>query len=277
MNQTNKYYEHSGSIGLIGPIYMLIFGAVGALIFGVIYGYAIFYIPFIYLNFFITLGFGGGVGFLIGIGGKLGKVRNSNALLFFGFIFGLFAEYVGWSSWILAASEQETLLVTPSSILSVIQTVSENGAWSIFGWTPTDTALYIIWVIEAVIIIGTSTMMAWGVISSTPFCEHCNKWIEEKDSILPLTPIDNPNVLVAQLEQGDYSSLTTLRKDDTEPTSYTQIDLLSCPSCQQSNFLTIKSITISKDSDGKEQKDEGTVIENLIITAEGYRMIKEQW
>ncbi len=152
MYQEKKYYEHSGVIDLKGIIFMIIFGAVGTLVLGTIYGYATFYIPFIYLNFIITLGFGVGVGLLVGIGGRLGKVRNSKALLIFGFIFGFIAEYAGWISWIFAFSEQEALVFMPSRILNAIQFVSENGAWSLFDWVPTGTFLYIVWGIEAFIV-----------------------------------------------------------------------------------------------------------------------------
>ena len=65
MNQINVYYRHSGAIGLMGPVYMIIFGTVGTLVLGIIYGYAIFYIPYIAHNFLITLGFGALVGFIV--------------------------------------------------------------------------------------------------------------------------------------------------------------------------------------------------------------------
>ena len=277
MNQVDKYYEHSGVVSPIGVVYMTILGVVGAVVFAIIYGYATFYIPFIYLNFFLTLGLGIGVGLLVGFGGKFGKVRNSKMLLIFGFIFGLFAEYANWVSWIFAYSKEEILILNPSDMINMIQLLSENGAWSIFGWTPTGVEIYAIWGIEAVIIIGTSTIVALSMISSTPFCETCTKWVEEKISIFPLTPINNPSELVSQLEQGDYSSLKTLEKSDTKIDAYTQIDLLQCPTCQQSNFLTIKSIIVSKDDEGKEEKNENILIENLIITNENYKIIKEQW
>ncbi len=76
MMRQSPYYEHSGVIGMFGPILMILFGLAGAVAGGAIYGYLIFYIPFIYLNFFITLGFGALVGYLVGMGAKIGKIRN---------------------------------------------------------------------------------------------------------------------------------------------------------------------------------------------------------
>ena len=154
MNDAGKYYAHSGKFGLMGPIYMLVMGTVGSLVLSAVYGYAIYYIPFIYLNFLITLGFGACVGFLVGYGGKLGKVRNPGMLLIFGLAFGMFAEYAGWVSWIFALSKQQALALQPLDIWAVVMLVGQEGAWSIFGWTPTGASLFAIWAIEAVMIIG---------------------------------------------------------------------------------------------------------------------------
>ena len=277
MNLTNKYYEHSGAFGPMGLIYIVIFGTGGSLVLSAIYGYAIFYIPFVYLNFFITLGFGGLVGLLVGLGGKFGKVRNSKLLLFFGLLFGLLAEYAGWVSWIFAYTEQEVLIQYPSNLWTVIKLVAENGAWSMFGWTPTGTALYIIWGIEAIMITGTSTLVSWWFLSSTPFCENCNQWVKEKYSIAPIERIIDPEEFKSKTEQGDQTSLNTLKKIDSGTEAYTQIDLLHCPSCEQSCFLTVKSVEVRVDSDGKEKKDENNIMENFIINFETYGMIKEQW
>jgi hypothetical protein len=277
MNQASKYYEHSGAFGLMGPIYMIILGAVGTLVLSVIYGYAIFYIPFIYLNFFITLGFGAGVGFLVGLGGKFGKVRNSQLLLIFGLIFGLLAEYAGWVSWIFASSKQEFLVLYPSNIWSVIQIIAQKGAWGIFGWTPTGAALFIIWGIEAIMIIGASTLMSLGGVGSTPFCEHCNQWVEGKESISPLEPIANPDEFTSKLEQGGDAVIKALNKIEAADKAYTQIDLIKCPGCKHSNYLSIKSVEIQADSKGKEKKEEKDIIENFIISSDRYREIQQQW
>jgi len=271
MNQINVYYRHSGAIGLMGPVYMIIFGTVGTLVLGIIYGYAIFYIPYIAHNFLITLGFGALVGFIVGNGGKLGKVRNPRLLLLFGFLFGLFAEYTGWVSWIFAFSKQQTLVLFPSDVLSVVEIVAEKGSWwDIFGWTPKGTALYVIWGIEATMIIATSTLVSWALLISTPFCERCNRWVEKKNSILPLEPITNPDEFKSQLEQADYTSLKTLQKVGSGSNPYTQIDLLRCPICQLLYLLTTKLVTVGV------EKQESDIIENIIINSEIYEMIQNQ-
>lgn len=276
MSKAYSYYQHSGAIGPLGPVYMTLLGAIGVVLLGAVYGYAIYYIPLIYFNFFITLFFGLGVGFLVGYGGKLGKVRNSWAVIVFGLIFGVLAEYAGWISWIHAASEQAYLLTSPREIFEVLGNVAERGAWSIFSWTPKGAALYAIWAIEAIMIIGGSTVSAWGVVSSTPFCEHCNKWVEETTTISNLAPLPDPQEMKHQLEQGDFTTLNSLESLEGASAEYTQLALPHCPGCEGSYFLTVKGVTVSKDSKGKEKKDETTLVENLHISAADYQMLLER-
>jgi hypothetical protein len=277
VSQTYSYYRHSGALGPLGLLYMTLLGAIGAVVLGAVYGYAIYYIPFIYLNFFITLFFGVGVGLLVGFGGKLGKVRNSGALIVFGLIFGVLAEYAGWISWIHAASEQQYLLTSAEAILGVLGRVAEKGAWSIFGWTPKGAALYAIWAIEAIMIIGGSTISAVGVVSSIPFCERCNKWVEETTTVSPLAPVADPQEMKRQLERGDFTMLGSLEKLDEESAAYTQVALPHCPSCANSYFLTVERVVITKDSKGKEKKEETNLVRNLCITPGDYQMLLGQW
>lgn len=275
--EEDKYYQHSGVIGLTGPIYMTLFGTIAALALGAIYGYAIFYIPFIYLNFFITLLFGAGVGFSIHFGAKIGKVRNTKALLAFGFILGCLAEYVGWVSWIFALSQQEALVLMPWDIFHILQRIAEDGAWNIFGWTASGFALYAIWAIEGVMIIGTSTLVSSVILSSTPFCEDCEEWIEEKHTIGFLDPVTDPEELKQELERADYTLFNSLKKQETTTNAYTEIDLLHCPDCSQNHYMTINSVKITIDSKKKEDKASDIIIENLIITQDQYKTIKEQY
>ncbi len=276
MSLPEKYYQHSGTVGLMGPIYMLVVGVVASAVLGAVYGYAIFYIPFVYLNFFITLGFGGIVGFLVGLGGKWGKVRNPGVVLLFGLLIGLFAEYAGWVSWISALTGRELFLTNPFHILSFAKFVADRGAWGIFGWTPQGIWLYLFWGVEGVMIVGASALVSWGMISSTPFCEPCNCWVEEKDTIGPLEPIARPDALRSQLEQGDFGAITNLTKADAQSPLFTRLELVHCTSCEQVCFLTVQAVKMEVDSKGKEKTDETAIVEHLVVTPQTAKMIKDR-
>ncbi len=276
-NQGNVYYKHSGAIGWTGPIYMVIFGTVVTLVLSIIYGYAIYNIPFIYLNFFITLFYGAIVGYTISFAGELGKVRNMGILVLFGFVFGLLAEYAGWVSWISAAIGEFAILTiffSPGVILYIIQVGAEEGIWSIFGWTPTGLALYIIWGIEAIMVVGAVVLTAIGSLIFTPFCERCNRRVEQKETISLLEPITNPNELKAQLEQGNYTSLNVLKRVEAGSKLNTELELSQCPTCQQFHLLTVKSVTIKVDSKGEGETERNNIVKNLLLDTNTYEIIR---
>src|SRR5512146_3526374 len=120
MQTMGKYYSHSGKFEILGLVYMLVFGAAGALVLGLIYAYATDYIPLVYLNMLLVIGYGCGVGACVHFGAKFGKVRNGKLLLLGGFAAGLMAEYTNWVWWVLAYTKQEVLVFMPADLWQVI-------------------------------------------------------------------------------------------------------------------------------------------------------------
>lgn len=271
----DKYYKESGKIGLPGIVLMAAAGLIASAILGAIYGYAIFYIPFIYLNFFITIFFGVGVGLAIGKTGYFTKVRNRQAVLIFGLVFGIIAGYFGWIFWIHAASEQTVLDFNPENILTIMGDIAENGAWSMFGWTPTGAALYIIWAIEGLIIIIASIIFALSGIGRQPFCEECENWTEETTLTNTLEPIGDPGTLISGLEKNNIGELTKLKRVSPDESHRTKVQLLNCPECGKSHYLTLEDIKVTVNDKGETKEDETTILENLILTNQSFDEIRK--
>jgi hypothetical protein len=99
---SNNFYRHSGKVPLLGLILLGVAGLVAVPILGVLYGYLIFYIPFIYVNLFVVFGYVYAVSFVLSKAMRLGKIRNTLIAGLAAFGFGLLAEYVGWVAWIAA-------------------------------------------------------------------------------------------------------------------------------------------------------------------------------
>ena len=265
MRNDNLYYKESGYVGIPGLALMTIAGLTTSILFGFIYAYAIFYIPFIYLNFFITLIFGAGIGLAVGKSGFLTKVRNKNVMLLFGLIFGLLAEYFGWVFWIYAASEQQLLSFNPSTVIYTMQGVAEFGAWSIFGWTPTGSALYIIWLIEGVMIVGAAVGTTLMGIGSNPFCEKCQRWTETTVLASYLEPIVNLPEFVDALENKRLEVLTNLANLKSSGDNRTRVELASCESCDNAHYLTLKEVRTNINDKGEPEVEENVLVENLVI------------
>jgi hypothetical protein len=273
MYQVNTFYKHSGSITGIGIILVAFIGLLAVTILGGIYGYAIFYIPFVYLNFFIVLGYGALVGLLLGKAGVLGNIRSPKFLFFAGFVFGILAEFTGWVAWIHAFSKQSLLLLNPADIMTILRIIAQKGAWSIFKWTPSGFMLYLIWFIEAIMIIGVCTFVAGQTVSSLPYCEECKKWLKEKTSIFPLQSVTQPEQVKTAISSGNFSDILGLRKESVGSSLYTHIDVTQCPGCRMLFLLTVKSVVIEKNSKGEEKKNEETLVENFIISSDTYHKL----
>jgi len=275
--QPSKYYKHSGAVPLTGLVTMALYGAAGALICSVIYGYADYYIPWIYLNLLLLVGFGGVVGWCVGLGGKRGQVRNPLVMAGFGLLAGGLAEYAQWVAWVFASSKQELIALTPAQLWAVIQYVDQNGAWSVFDSTPTGWELYIYWGLEAFVIAGMSALVAGLYLSTAAYCENCSRWADEKQSIKPLEPVADPKSLKSRLEQGDLSGLKTLKKLPVEAAAFTELNLKKCSACAQSNFLSLDAVTISVDKKGKKNRHTRKLLQNLVLNSDQYRTLKDAW
>ncbi len=72
-----NYYQPSGKFSLKSIVLFFVLSVTLFPLWGGLYAYAIWYIPFIYINFIITGIFAFGIGFMISqIVFKIGKVRN---------------------------------------------------------------------------------------------------------------------------------------------------------------------------------------------------------
>ncbi len=273
MKQINTVYQHSGKINLTGLILPVLVGVIGALVLGAIYGYAIFYIPFIYLNFFIVLGYGLSLGYIIGKASEWGLLRNLKLVYLLGFLLGVFAEYTGWVAWIYASTEQQILLLNPFEIWALLKFAALKGVWSIFGWTPTGFFLYLFWAIEAVMIVGACTMMAGSNLSSTAYCEDCKKWLKDKTTIKPLTPLTEPDNTLSEIQQGSFGSLFALKKIGVLLPFYTRLELTECPGCRQLHLLTVDSVEVTKDKDSNDEENVTSLIGNFIIDTSTYHKL----
>lgn len=266
-------YKHSGKIEILGIVYMIIFGITSASIFGMLYAYLVHFIPFIYINFFITLGFGFVVGFSTSFGGKLGKIRNNIVMLISGLLAGIIALYCSWVGYIFVSSGSDIWVFNPVSILALAKIIASIGSWSIFGVTFTGTLLYIVWIIEALMIVGTSTLVAIANSSTLVFCEKCNEWLTQNKTISHIEIFKNPDIQIKQLQQGDFSSLYKLKK--TKNNIYLELEILHCHLCKQQHYVTVKLVNVTINKDNDETKKESELIERVPISLSVYTQLEK--
>jgi len=277
MNVVQKYYTHSGAIGPAGLILLPLCSAVLGVILGIAHAYGAYYIPYVYLHFLITLGVGGILGFVIYQLAKATKVRNPAFALVVGLLAGAVIVYCSWVTWLRIIFAYQIWILWPREILLAIQVLAKEGVWSIFGTTPTGITLYVLWAIEATLIIGLTGRIAWQKLKATPFCERCQRWIKEKDTVSPLEPVANPGILKSQLEQHLYDDLTALKRIDYVSSVFTRIELTHCPACNTLYLLTVQVVTITATKSNEAKTTARDIIRDFIINAAVYDLLKNHW
>ena len=270
----DKYYKPSGRFSISSIFYFVLLCTIVFPVLGLIYSYAIWYIPFIYINVIITAGFGFLVGFLINLFviGK-GKVRTPLLAIIFGVFGGLIALYFHYAVWIdlvlnvgesygtssigITVSNIEflqvfTLAMEPAVLLELISEVNAIGTWGLFGSdTISGVFLSIIWLIEILIVVVISTVLSRSKVSD-PFCEIDNEWFTE--TILPpFDYIDYQEQLIIDLENDKGDSFSRASLSSNSNNNHSVFFFFS--SKNGTNYLSIENKLAKLDDDG-----------NLILT-----------
>jgi hypothetical protein len=268
------YYKHSGKFPLSALLAGLLVGVAVGLPGAYAYSYAIIYVPIVYLSFLLSMGFGLLVGLATAGGLRMRKARNTALSAVLSLLVGLGCLYFSWGVWVYANLRQAGikdigllgLVLRPDSLWRLILEMNKTGVWTIRGATPTGITLWVVWGVEAAVILGCVLLAAVAIIQSDPFCENCEKWCEKKEGVGRANSGD-VNELKQRMESKDFGYLEKLGTAGVEEPAWFRVDLHSCPSCQATNTLTVKSITVSVDKRGKRSEKSTDVVDKLLISA----------
>jgi hypothetical protein len=180
-----KCYQHSGNSNIAGLVIALGIGTIIAIVLGFLYNFLIIIIPIVYINLFITIGFGTALGYSIKFLSRFGKIRNDRQNLILAGIIGFVGFYFQWIAYLVyltseshsfqAYQENFNLIYNPAVLGQLILEVNKIGSWAMFGVIFTDFPLWVIWGIEALLIIGIPILIALRH-PIIPFSETLNKW-----------------------------------------------------------------------------------------------------
>jgi hypothetical protein len=258
------HYKHSGKAPFVGVFLTLIIGLIAGVILGVIYGFLIYWSPFVYVNAFITFGFGIGLAILVGTAAKMGKVRNSTVVTVLALLVALVAYVAHWSVWIGRMAEMES--VAPGDIWALVNVINTLGPWSIFNWTPTGFALWAIWGIEALVIVGIGTFAAHGT-TDVPFCEDTGQWTKETKVAAQFAPLpEDPDI------NSPGSLLGALHPVEDNARAYTAVSVATAEGSEL-RCATLTRVTVETDKDGKDKTSETTVVKDLLLDRQSFEKL----
>ncbi len=280
----SNYYAPSGKFSNLSILYFILAALIAFPILGLIYSYCIWYIPFVYINFFITAGFGFALGWLISfLVINLGKVRNTSMATLFGALGGLIAIYFHWAVWVdlvinVSSGSESDMIATsnikifevfslaqnPGVLFSLIKEINGFGTWGIVGGAVSGTFLTLIWLVEFIIIMAISTLLPMGA-ARKPFSETDDSWFEEQQ-LAPFIFIDAKEKLIADIEEADVEAFQAIGLSENPDQNHSIFTLYD--SKEGISYLTIENNTGKINDDGKVEFESDQIVEFIALSHE---------
>lgn len=231
-----QYYKASGKYSPFSIFLLLILCLTVIPLLSLIYAFATWYIPIVYLSILLGAGLGYLVGWLVyKFVVRRGKIRNGMIASIWGLIAGLATLYFAWVWWLdilITISSSETypgigevlsnfsflnalgLTLNPSGVFEIMKEVNQTGTWSLkSGDAVSGWPLRIVWIIEAAILVLIPFLYN-RVSSGEPFCEETGTWAEAKE-LAAYKPIDSSK-FIERIDDGTMPDLEIIDLEKVE-------------------------------------------------------------
>jgi hypothetical protein len=298
-----NFYQPSGKISPIFYLVAFFFLLLGVPLLSSIYSLLLWYIPFIYIHFIFTGGYGFILVLLLNKILKICKVRNNKTAKYFAILTGIFAVYFIWTSYVtLLYNAGETISsnintyklrglsltktffnigdfigisFTPSIITKTMSFLYDNGAWSIRSITVKGFFLALIWFLEAIIIIVVPWLIGTEQVNE-PFSEQNNSWFEKKKLPYFIKQPENLDNFLEALKNGNSSILNALEYDNQNSLDYYQITTFA-HSKEMIAYINLSNVKVTFDDKGKESNDEKELIKNVKVSLSDLKNLEERF
>jgi hypothetical protein len=273
-------YAHSGIVPVAGAIRTVLSGLVAATIGGLVYAFLAYWISWGIIRAILMVVYSLSLGGVLAYAANRGKIRSP----LFNTVASLVCVAVGlwvyWGAFDVARNGVGAAATawTPQGLVRHGQDLFEKGSFTMKGKNKVKGWLLVAaWIAEGLFVTGIVLAMsltdAWR-----PFCESCLEWTESTSGLMRFAA-DGKEPAWQEVLSGDLTAVATFAPAHAGTSPHVRLDLASCPKCLHSNFVTLTSVTIKKDSKGKTKTVETTLITNGAITdpeAEFLRQYAEQ-
>ncbi|TPG67515.1 hypothetical protein [Hymenobacter nivis] len=303
------YYQPSNKMPLGGAGLFLLGGAAAAAVLALVYIYAIWYIPFIYINVILCGGFGLLLGVVLARLARAGKLRSPLGVGALAALVALVAVYLEWGVYLTMLFNQPEapaavaepgvaakivssaglsvgstsfnpslfarIVADPAGMWSAMRQINETGTWSLKSSTPTGLLLWAIWLVEAAIIVGGAYLVA-AAQAHEPFSEATDTWADEETLPHPVGYIAQTADARQAFETGQFHLLTP-HVAESELDQFARVKLHCAPNDEACQFLTLENVTAERDKKGKVTQKTTTVVQRLAISRAAYQALKTQF
>jgi len=222
----NLYYQSSGKAPFTAVITSLLLSSIAGFLLAIVYIALQWFIPIIYFNFLITLGLAYAIFYTVNFFHKSSKIRNVNVSVGTTLIVSCIAFYTQWALFVALMFESDGtmgggawvkssfnfdgfwfFLSHPDLLWEEIKLWNEYGTFSLKSSVVSGTFLWVLWAIEAAVILVWPAILMRGGRASKPFSETDNEWMDERklDAVFPY--IQDKDVLLKHLQSGNFDPI----------------------------------------------------------------------
>ncbi|MFT5822426.1 MAG: hypothetical protein ACI8ZM_003682 [Crocinitomix sp.] len=229
------YYQESKKLNLRRMAWTFPVGLF--VIFGLtdLYAYVVLENPASFFNFLITGVFTLFLGLISSFAIDGAKIRNKKirliSMVFFS-IFGLCCAWIFFLALIFKISFFTVLAGFPAYLLELTDGFTRNGGVPYFSWLAEAGAI----ISFPLIFMGGSSKDG-----DKPYCEPCDKWLDNKESILLKLPkIYTLSELVEKIEAEGIRSFLNYERAYKKDANYYEFTFYWCVNCRDGMNLTVK-------------------------------------
>lgn len=243
-------------------------GALAVFVLAFFYGLLLAWFPVVQINIFFPVVFGAMIGMISRLTSKIFKVREKRFIVLQAIILSLFGLYFSWVAYVMefvvddvvtGYFQEFVLLMQPWVLWEIIVEMNEVGVWSVFGSTPTGALLTLIWIGEALMIIGSAFYISSKYIVQ-PYSETHNRWYHKYILNHEFAAILDFNEFIQLEGEALQDKLSTIRKGGL--TRFGRVSIYTLDG-EDKHYLLFENVM--RNSKGKGETSE-TIIDNLQIS-----------
>lgn len=276
------YYRPTGKVPFSSILVSIILGSIAGIILAASYVLLQWFIPLVYFNFLITLGFAFGLFYALNFLHKNGKIRNLTVALISVVVSAIIGYYVHWALyvslmfntsgsigdiWLSSSFDSEGFLfflLHPQILFEAIDYLNEVGTFSLKSTTVSGTFLWIIWIIELLVMIVWPAILVFGGQSTKPFSEEQNSWMEPRglDSIFPY--VEDKGKTKEDFENGNYQALQNpFTEEESIQQDHFMVATVHELQGDPSQYLTLTNVKVEYDKNGEAKNKQDIILEYL--------------
>lgn len=278
MTNENLFYQESETLNVPGIIIAFFSILIATFFLGYLYSILIIFIPLIYFNFFITVGLGMALGYLVKILIRLTHQRSRNSKLALAVLAGLFANLFQWLVYLIYAYLGEVpslaayfanfgIFIQPSNFISIIGEINRVGMWSIFGIDFSGGLLTIVWLFEFAMIMAIPIMAIWKS-KVFPYSENERKWYGKYSLEEDFEMMHSVQHLLEPLQKDAFKTINELEEGNGLRHSKIHIYYLEN---ERNQYLELEKIYFESGGEGK--KTSVVILDNFRIDNQAAKMI----